>query len=239
MRYLDDAKLDAAGKFQPMGAVARNPLVELKVKIPGEDKPYRQVAFAKSPLLNFDGVYKRDCPVKFVYQHPKFKPKAAIEFLQGRDGKLYGRTIVDGTCKSHGEVTTGSQLEIREGPALTLTEYIPHARHKVSFKPADRNSDDDRALESAAAEVEISVASTKKTLWLQRNSPEFQADTIETPDGPLRRCSQQRTFHLASPSNSLTPNAKRTPEESVMRTTLAKSSSPIRPADTKISNRFR
>ncbi|HVT30557.1 MAG TPA: hypothetical protein VHE81_21285, partial [Lacipirellulaceae bacterium] len=194
VQYLDDAKLDAAGKFQPIGAVARNPLVELKINIPGEEKPYRQVAFAKSPLLNFDGVYKRDCPVKFVYQHPKIKPKAAIEFLQSRDGKLYGRTIVDGKCESHGEVTTGSQLEIPGGPILTLTDYMPHARRKVTFKPAERSADDNVARESAAAEVEISVAGTKKSLWLQRNSPEFQADTIDTPGGPL--CARFTTAHV-------------------------------------------
>ena len=96
VQYLSNAKLDAAGQFQSLGEDLRNPLVELKVKLPGDEEPYRQVAFAKSPLLNFDGVYERDCPVKFVYQHPKIKPQTAIEFLQADDGKLYGRTIATG-----------------------------------------------------------------------------------------------------------------------------------------------
>ena len=71
VQYLSNAKLDAAGKFQPLDETIRNPLVELKINLPGEDQPFRQVAFAKSPLLNFDGVYERECPVRFVYQHPK------------------------------------------------------------------------------------------------------------------------------------------------------------------------
>ena len=71
VQYLSNAKLDAAGKFQSIGNECRNPLVELKVRLPNEEQPYRQVSYAKSPLLNFDGVYERECPVKFVYQHPK------------------------------------------------------------------------------------------------------------------------------------------------------------------------
>ena len=58
VQYLSDAKLDAAGNFQSIGNDGRNPLVELKIKLPNEEQPYRQVSFAKSPLLNFDGVYE-------------------------------------------------------------------------------------------------------------------------------------------------------------------------------------
>jgi hypothetical protein len=76
VHYLADAKLDSTGQFQPLGEEPRNPLVELRVHMPGENEPFRQVAFAKSPLLNLDGVYERVCPVKFVYQHPKMDSNA-------------------------------------------------------------------------------------------------------------------------------------------------------------------
>ena len=143
VQYLGNAKLDAAGKFQPIDETVRNPLVELKINLPGEDQPFRQVAFAKSPLLNFDGVYERECPVKFVYQHPTITPATAIEFLQARDGKLYGRTIAGGKCESLGEVTTDSRLKIHGGFVFTVNEFMPHARREISFKPAEKNSDDD------------------------------------------------------------------------------------------------
>ena len=158
VQYLANAKLDAAGKFQPIDETVRNPLVELKINLPGEEQPFRQVAFAKSPLLNFDGVYERECPVKFVYQHPTITPTTALEFLQARDGKLYGRTIAGGKCDSLGEVTTNSRLKLHGGFVFSVNEFMPHARREISFKPAEKNSNDDESRESAAAEVEISVA---------------------------------------------------------------------------------
>lgn len=186
VQYLANAKLDAGGQFRTIGSDARNPLVELKVTLPGEDKPFRQVAFAKSPLLNFDGVYGRDCPIKFAYQHPKLKPASAVEFLQAGDGKLYGRTITNGKFQPQGAVTTGSRLEISGGFTFTVTEYMPHTRREMSFTRAGKNADEDPSHESTAAEVEITVAGTTKTLWLQRNNAEYESGTVDTPDGPLR-----------------------------------------------------
>lgn len=186
VQYFGNAKLNAAGQFQPVGEDLRNPLVELKINLPGDDRPYRQVAFAKSPLLNFDGVYERECPVKFVYEHPKLERTTAIEFLQACDGKLYARTISGTNCASHGEVTAGSRFDIQGGFVFTVTEYLPHTRREISFKQAIRNTLKAPRHESAAAEVEVAVAGESDTLWLQRNHPEFQSGTINTDDGLLR-----------------------------------------------------
>ena len=186
VQYLSNAKLDAGGKFQSIGNDVRNPLVELKIKLPNEEKPYRQVSYAKSPLLNFDGVYERECPVRFSYQHPKVKPISAIEFLQARDGKLYGRTIADGKYKSQGQVTSSSQFKIQGGFAFKITDYMPHAKRAISFKPAEHISDEDKSAEADAAEIEISTAGKTETLWLRRNSSEFQSHTIDMPGGRLR-----------------------------------------------------
>jgi hypothetical protein len=183
VHYLPDAKLDRSGKFQPQSEEPRNPLVELLVHVPHENEPFRQVAFAKSPLLNLDGVYDRVCPVKFVYQHPKFQPTTAIEFMQGKGGTLYARITADGKRKAHGEVSTGNRLEIAGGFSLLVDEYLPHAQRQISFKSVSDESID--KTPEPASEVELSVAGTTSSIWLQRNHLEFQRRPIETPEGPL------------------------------------------------------
>jgi hypothetical protein len=182
VHYLPDAKLDRAGKFQAQSAEPRNPLVELLVHVPNENKPFRQVAFAKSPLLNLDGVYERVCPVKFVYQHPRIKPSAAIEFLEN-DGKLYCRTTDGREYESHGELTTGSRIKIPGGFTLLVSEYLPQARRQVSFKSAEKRGGTE-TLEPAA-EVEIAAGGITERRWLQRNHLEFQRQSIATPNGVL------------------------------------------------------
>jgi hypothetical protein len=140
------------------------------------------VAFAKSPLLNLDGVYERVCPVKFVYQHPKIKPSAAIEFLQG-DGKLYCRSTDGRKYEPHGVVTAGSRLTIPGGFTLLVTEYLPHARRQISFKSAEKRGGPE-TLEPAA-EVEIAAGGITERRWLQPNHLEFQRQSIATPNGIL------------------------------------------------------
>jgi hypothetical protein len=184
VHYLANAKLDSTGQFQPMGEEPRNPLVELRVHMPDENESFRQVAFAKSPLLNLDGVYERVCPVKFVYQHPKIEPTAAIEFLQTSDGKLYCRTTAGSKQTAHGEVTAGRRLNVPGGFTLIVAEYLPHARRQISFQPTNDNADYGQILEPAA-EVEIAVAGVTNKVWIQRNNPEFSRGTFVTPDGML------------------------------------------------------
>jgi hypothetical protein len=186
IHYFTNAKLDASGKFQPVSEDEPNPLVELKVELPGDDRPFRQVAFAKSPLLNFDGVYERDCPVKFVYDHPQVERATAIEMLQSGDGKLYARTIAGGKCQSHGEVKASSRVDLPGGFSFTVTDYVPHARRELSFKSAKRNAGGGSRRDLSAAELQIAIAGATDTLWLQRNHPEMQLGTIVTPDGKLR-----------------------------------------------------
>lgn len=186
VQYLANAKLDAGGQFKAIGSDARNPLVELKVNLPTEKQPFRQVAFAKSPLLNFDGVYGRECPVKFVYQHPQLKPPTAVEFLQSRNGKLFGRTISNGKHRSIGEVAQGTLVEIPGGFTLAIDEYMPHACRDLSFKRATEQFHGDDLPESSAVQVQLTVAGAIQSLWLQKNSAEYETRTIDTTEGPLR-----------------------------------------------------
>jgi hypothetical protein len=186
LQYLSNAKLDASGQFKSVGEDIRNPFVELKIQLPTDDEPYRQVAFAKSPLLNFDGVYERDCPIRFVYRHPKVAPTAAVEFLQSSGGKLYSRTVENGTTSSQGEVSPGSQIKLPGGFTFTVSEYVPHARREVFFRAPEYSENDERANDSPAAKFEIAIEGETQTLWLQRNDPEFGVGAIELRDGPLQ-----------------------------------------------------
>lgn len=184
VHYLADAKLDRSGKFQPLKSEPRNPLVELLVHMPRENEPYRQVAFAKSPLLNFDGVYDRICPVKFVYEHPHIKPDTAVELLQDRQGKLFGRVMSDGKCRAKGEVSTGSRLDVSTGSTFCVTEYLPHARRGISFQPAKATGNASRPA-PPATEIELSVAETTERIWLQRDVLQFRRQEMVTPEGRL------------------------------------------------------
>lgn len=186
VQYLANAKLNAGGRFQSIGSAPKNPLVELKVRVPGDDKPFRQVAFAKSPLLNFDGVYGRDCPVRFSYRHPKLKSERAVELMQGHDGKLYGRVVSDGRVQAIGEVAATKTVDIGNGFSFVITEYMPHARREVSFQAGERAAQDHSVPDKPATQVQITVAGTTRALWLQRGEPGYDVGTIDTPIGPLR-----------------------------------------------------
>ena len=80
--YFPDARPDAAAHFTTASQKPNNPLLDLKVYLPGKDKPLRQIAFAKKPLLNLDGIHGWSCPVKFWYHHPAVLPESGTQFLQ-------------------------------------------------------------------------------------------------------------------------------------------------------------
>jgi hypothetical protein len=61
--YLPNAKPGSGGKFVSRGSEPDNPLLEFRVYLPGKEQPVRQIAFAKSPLLNLDGIHGWSCPV--------------------------------------------------------------------------------------------------------------------------------------------------------------------------------
>lgn len=185
LQYFPNAKSDAHSRFQSVGTEPRNPLVELKVHVPGEPQPLRQLAFAKSPLLNLDGVYGTVCPVKFQYHHPAAKPSPGVELLQAQDGKLYCRLVSAGGVAPKGEVTVGSAVAVSNNFSVSVAEYMEHARPKLTFE-AEEPTEDEKAKSEAAVEVEVWAAGVMQTLWLQRNDPDYGTRTVVTPDGPLQ-----------------------------------------------------
>ena len=68
VEFLPNARPDNMGRFVSKGEAPTNPMLELRVHLPEENEPLRQIAFAKDGLLNLDGVYGRVCPV-IVEQH--------------------------------------------------------------------------------------------------------------------------------------------------------------------------
>lgn len=179
--YLPDARPDAAAHFTSASQEPNNPLLELKVYLPGKEQPLRQIAFAKQPLLSLDGIHGWDCPVKFWYHHPAVALEAGAQFLQTPDGKLHYRVIADGKLLSHGEAKEGAPIEMTEGLRLSIVKYLPQARQKIEFLPV-RASDDDAAAESAAL-VRVQAGGKTNEVWLKRANPELQQ--IATPEGTL------------------------------------------------------
>ncbi|MCA9245459.1 MAG: hypothetical protein KDA42_00060 [Planctomycetales bacterium] len=182
VQYLPNARPSQAGSFVTKGEQPGNPMVELQVHMPGEVTPFRQIAFAKDPLLNLDGVYPRDCPVKFRYEHPALDAGTSVELLRALNGELLARTCQNGKRTFHGQVQAGGRIEVSNNFQVEIEEFFPFAKEKVSFQPAFgkrvKNSE-------PAVLVELRVAGTTHELWLQRNVPLRSHGTIETSDGSL------------------------------------------------------
>jgi hypothetical protein len=185
VQYLANARPDAHGRFEAAGEEPKNPLLELKVHLPAGQEPFRQVAFAKSPLLSMDAVYGRACPVKFRYIHPAAGPSPAVELMQAGNGKLFARFAAGKELKSYGEVTVGGRMELPDSYAVSVLDYLPHARQVISFEPVSVEVGQKDAPE-AAAEIEIVAEGLTHRLWLQRNNADYGQRTVVTPQGVLR-----------------------------------------------------
>lgn len=182
--YLPNARPDKRGNFSSQGDQPKNPMVELRVYLPGEERPLRQIAFAKDPLLNLDGVYSRVCPVKFRLHHSAIQPTDGVEMLQTSDGKLYGRLCVAGAFQSQGEIKPGSKVFTPGNFHLEIVQHLQHARNQVSFQAVDATLSRKEKSEPAAL-VEITAGGMAQRVWLRRNDPTYGQQKITTKDGVL------------------------------------------------------
>jgi hypothetical protein len=182
--YLPNAKPNTDGRFTSEGKEPKNPLLELRVYLPGKKEPLRQIAFARMPFLNLDGVHGRTYPVKFWYHHPAAAPETGIEFLASPGGKLYSRTIAGGKCEPRGEVRAGDTLNAWGHAKVAIVKFLPHARQEISFQPVDAGPED--AEPQAAAEIELRAKDVTRRLWLARGEGNATPQTVSTADGPLR-----------------------------------------------------
>ena len=182
--YLPDARPDATAHFTTASRQPNNPLLELKVYLPGKDQPLRQIAFAKNPLLSLDAIHGWDCPVKFWYHHPAVAPETGTQFLQTPEGRLYYRVVADGKLLSHGEAKVGSRIVTPDQLRLSVVKHLPHARRKIAFLPLYASGDEGGVAEAAAL-VKVQAGGTATEVWLKRADPEYGFQQIATPEGTL------------------------------------------------------
>jgi hypothetical protein len=184
--YLPNAVPDRLGNFTTKGQQPKNPMLELRVYLPGENQPIRQIAFAKDPLLNLDGVYPRVCPVKFRFDHAAVQPQTAVELLQTSAGTLLGRLCSAGQYRLHGELRPGDQLDLPGRFQLKIVGHLAHAKRKVTFTPSNaatkRSARDPIA---PAALVEITAGGKVEQIWLCRDDPAYGRSTLAMPGGVL------------------------------------------------------
>jgi len=185
VEYLPDAQPNQSGKFTSASKEPINPLLELRVYVPGKETPLRQIAFAKQPVLSLDIIHGWSCPVKFWYHHPAVAVPTGVEFLQTPDGKLYSRVGMNGKYESRGEVRKGDQIAVAGHFQLKMLQHLPSARREVAFSPADDIDPEQASQMEAAALVEVDVEGANEKIWLRRNDQELGTRQINTPDGPF------------------------------------------------------
>jgi hypothetical protein len=196
-QYLLNARPDNLGNFTTQGELPRNPMVELRVHIPGQEQPLRQIAFAKDPLLNLDGVYPVVCPVKFRFDHPAIQRQTAIELLQTSDGKLFGRLCSAGRFTSPGELRPGDRIHLPANCQLEIVEHLPHARRKVTFtSDGETASRQERDKSEPAALVELTVGDSSEQVWLRRSDPAYGRSALAMPGGTMVLSYENRRMPL-------------------------------------------
>jgi hypothetical protein len=183
LEYFPDAKPQPDGrKFVTRSNRPKNPVLELRVHLPNEPEPIRQLAFAKSPLLNLDGVLGRVCPVRFWYHHADLPQQGGIVFAQTPAGTLHARRVVNGRLVEPIAVQLNESLNVEGLCDVSVVRHLPQARRDVTFTPLEPVADQAESNE-AAVRIEVSVDGTQRTLWLSRGENEFSYQILVTSAG--------------------------------------------------------
>jgi len=184
--YLPNARLAGTAKFTSQDDRPDNPLLELRVHVPGQEKPIRQIAFARRPFLTLDAVHGWDCPVKFWYHHPAVKVVPGVEFLAAPGGKLFCRVGRRDHYLPRGEVKPGDDIDTGAHFRLRVLEYLPSARREVRFRPSSPATPGGEENEqTAAALVEVDVEGSTEQIWLKQNDATYGMRRLDTAEGPL------------------------------------------------------
>jgi cytochrome c-type biogenesis protein CcsB len=180
--YADAKPMPDGRKFVSRSDKPRNPVLELRIQLPGEREPIRQLAFAKAPLLNLDGVFGRVCPVKFWYHHANMPQTPGCVFLQTPAGRLYCRSVVDGSLAEPAEVALDNKIPVGGQFDIAVVKHLPRARREVTFNPVESASDTTNPAEAAAL-VELSLGQEQRRLWVSRGEGEYAVQSVLTPLG--------------------------------------------------------
>ena len=185
VQFLPNARPDARGNFSSRDDLPRNPMVELRVHLPGHKQPLRQIAFAKDPLLNLDGVYPITCPVKFRFEHPAVQRQTTVELLQTRDGRLFGRLCSSGRYESPCELRRGSRIDLPGICGVEIIQHLPHARRTVTFSPGTDSARQRSGPSEPAALVEVTERGKAEQVWLRRGDAIDGRAIIDMPGGAM------------------------------------------------------
>jgi hypothetical protein len=181
--YHADAKVDK-GKFVSEGAEPKNPMLQLRVHVPGQQQPISEIAYANRPFVTFGTIHrKQDCPVKFWYHHPAATVASGAEFVQTPDGKLYCRAGDGRAWQWRGEVHEGDRISLSADRQVTLLRYFPHARPESKFVPVELAPGETTDAEAAVL-VEVTAGEKSEQFWLGRDDPRFGVRQVQSPDGP-------------------------------------------------------
>ncbi|MCH5377438.1 MAG: cytochrome c biogenesis protein ResB, partial [Planctomycetes bacterium] len=172
------------GEFVSRGTEPKNPMLQLQVYAPDQEKPISEIAYANQPFINLASIRNQECPAEFWYHHPDATATAGAEFLQTPDGKLYCRVGSGGTYQPRGEVKPGDRIAVSDNCQITLLKYLPRAR-KIETLTSIDVSPGEKTEAEAAALIELKMADRTEQFWLRRNDARRGVRTLETPDGPL------------------------------------------------------
>lgn len=182
--YLANAMPAGNAQFKSEGDVAENPMLEILVHGPAGTEPVRQIAFAKHPLLNFDGIHGWSSPVKFWFHHQASAPEASTEFVQAPNRKLYCRTALDGKFTSHGQIDLEQSIPTAAGFHVSVLQHLASARKQVTFHPVSPTSRSGKNAEAAVL-LEVEAGGATEEIWLKRQDSTYGFRTISTPEGSL------------------------------------------------------
>jgi len=184
VQYLAQPTMGPGGTLTSAGEEPKNPMLELRVHLPGGQQPLRQLSLAKTPLMDFSRSRGIECPVRFFYHHSAVPVQKAVEFFQTPDGKLSCR-VGDGTrYKPHGAVNKGGLIETSAGYSVRLLQHVRSARQQRTFESVEYDPEWRRTPE-AAARFEVSVGDKTYEMWLQRGGGEHGFYMVQTPKGKM------------------------------------------------------
>ncbi len=174
-----------AADFTTVSQQPNNPLLELKVYLPGKGKPLREIAFAKNPMLSLAKIHGWNCPVKFWYHHPAVLPEAGTQFLQTPDGKLHYRVVADGKMRlaRRGEGRAAGFEPPTNSAFPSSSTFRTPARDQLP--PVSRDRTTNAAAPEPAVLVRVEAGGESQEVWLKRADPEYGYRQINTPEGPL------------------------------------------------------
>ncbi len=182
--YYADARIKGKGEFDSASDKPQNPMLQLRVFVPGQKEPLPEVAYANNPLVSYESMRGQPCPVKFRYHHPATKARPGVEFMQTPEGKLYCRVGRQGAYQVRGEVRPGDRIAVPPWGEVEVLRHLPHARQEVTFVPEPGGSDE-AASSEAAALVELALPDKTEQFWLRRNDAHLGVRRIESAQGPM------------------------------------------------------